>query len=144
MQYVREDVCKEGSNKFNWKYAKKFLNEDFIEKLVAYKPLGPKSEPQPKYTLLNFLEKNISELVLEEVEIQCGIVMAKLLKWLQLCIKTRKEDITFRKALRQRAIGQIESLVQKEEERKQRMEQDLAEAEVKFAEDHKDEIDAVL
>ena len=67
--------------------------------------------------------------------------MSKLYKWLVLCVKTRKDEITYRKAGRKKAIQQRDQLIQKEQERQLRQEQDLVEAEAKFSEEHKEEIE---
>jgi hypothetical protein len=47
--YTREQVCQEGSNKFFWKYAKQLLNEEFLEKLVAFNVYGLKTNPIKAY-----------------------------------------------------------------------------------------------
>ena len=111
LQYKREDVCQPGSNKFFWKFAKKHLNEQFLDKLALFTPLGVKPHEQQKYTTLNFIEKNIEGIVQEEVDAQCGMVMGKLFKWLQLCVKTRKDDILYRKAAGKRAVLVREQLI---------------------------------
>ncbi len=70
--------------------------------------------------------------------------LAKLYKWVSLCVKTRKDEVTYRKAQRKKAIGQREQLIQREEERKSRLQVEIAEAETKFAEEHKEEIEQAL
>lgn len=100
LQFKREEVCQPGSNKFFWKQAKKHFNELFIEKLVAYQQSGVKLDPQAAYTTLNFIEKNIEGATVEEVEAQCGLEVARLFRWLTLCVKTRRDDILYRKAQR--------------------------------------------
>lgn len=82
LEFRREDVCQEGSNKFFWKYAREYLDESFIDKLVAFTPVGLKSHPRPYYTTLNFIEKNLEGINPDDVEAQCGMVIAKLFKWL--------------------------------------------------------------
>ena len=114
LQYKREDVCQPGSNKFFWKYARKYFNEEFIDKLIAYTPLGVKTAPQASYTTLNFLEKNLDGLTPEDVEQHCGLEISRIFKWLLLCIKTRKDEIVYRKAQRKRAMLNRDSLIQKE------------------------------
>jgi hypothetical protein len=47
--YQREQICQEGSNKFFWKYAKKLINEDFLDKLAAYSPYGLKTHKVKTY-----------------------------------------------------------------------------------------------
>ena len=64
-------------------------------------------------------------------------------KWLTLSLKTRKDEIIYRKAQRHRALSMRDGLIQKEQERQVRQEQELSEAEAKFNEEHKEEIDAV-
>ena len=60
--YSREQVCQEGTNKFFWKVAKKFIGEEFIERLVNYTPFGLKIGEVRAYATINFLEKNIEGL----------------------------------------------------------------------------------
>ena len=144
MQYRREDVCQEGTNKFFWKYAKRHLDHSFLERLAAYSPIGAKISPQSPYTTLNFIERNVEGILIEEVDAQCGSVLAKLYKWLTLCIKTRKDDITYRRAMSKRALQSRDTLIQKEQERQVKMEQELVEAEAKFNEEHKEEIEEAL
>ena len=62
---------------------------------------------------------------------------------MQLCIRVRKDEIIYRRAQRQRGISQREQQIQKEQERQQRQEQECAEAEAKFLEEHREEIEAV-
>jgi len=73
--------------------------------------LGPKEEHQPRYTTVNFLEKNIEGVVPEEVD-HYNMTLGKLFKWLQLAIRTRKEDIIRRKALKKRAREHREALIE--------------------------------
>ena len=73
--------------------------------------MGPKEEHQPRYTTVNFLEKNIEGVVPEEVD-HYNMTLGKLFKWLQLAIRTRKEDIIRRKALKKRAREHREALIE--------------------------------
>lgn len=36
LEYEREQICEKGTNKFNWKKAKKLIDNDFITKMVNY------------------------------------------------------------------------------------------------------------
>ena len=70
-----------------------------MEKLVDYSPFGLKTHKVKAYQTINFLEKNIEGLgTQEEIEAQCGIYVGRLYKWLTLCLKVRKDEITYRKA----------------------------------------------
>ena len=42
LQYEREQVCEKGTNKFFWKKAKNYINEDFLIQLMNFVCLGPK------------------------------------------------------------------------------------------------------
>lgn len=66
--YEREVICERMTNKIWWKLAKKQLNEEFLKKLMNYQVSGPKESDFKKYHLLNFLERNISTFIPEEVE----------------------------------------------------------------------------
>lgn len=144
LQYKRQDVCQPGTNKFNWKLAKAHFDETFLEKMAAYSPIGLRRGPtQIHYTTLNFIEKNLEGLVQEEVEAQCGHEIARLFRWVSLCVKTRKEDVLYRKNNRKKALMNRETLIQKEQERQLKMQADIAEAEAKFNEENKEQIDAV-
>ena len=144
LQYKRQDVCQPGTNKFNWKLAKTHFDETFLEKMAAYSPLGLRRGPtQIHYTTLNFIEKNLEGLVQEDVEAQCGHEIARLFRWVSLCVKTRKEDVLYRKNNRKKALMNRETLIQKEQERQLKMQADIAEAEAKFNEENKEQIDAV-
>lgn len=67
-----------------------------------------------------------------------------MFRWVTLCVKTRKDDVLYRKAQRKTAILNRDSLIQKEQDRQLRMQNDIAEAEGKFADDNRDQLDAAL
>ena len=77
------------------------------------------------------------------MEAQCGLEIARLFRWVSLCVKTRKEDVLYRKNNRKKALMNRETLIQKEQERQLKMQADIAEAEAKFNEENKEQIDAV-
>lgn len=112
--------------------------------MVAYTPYGTRAGPFKQYQSINFIEKNLDGINGEEIEPQFGMHVGRIYKWLLLCVKTRKDEITYRKSNRLKAIQQRDQLIQKEKERQTRLEQDLVEAEAKFAEEHKEEIEAAL
>ena len=142
LKYEREHVCERHSNKFFWKKAKHLLDEKFIEHLQNYRVLGPKEDYFLKYQTLNFIEKNLEGIHAEDVDAY-NLTLGKLFKWIQLAIKTRKEDIIRRKALKKKAREEREALIAAEEEREKKRVKDLEDAEAKFMDDHRDEIEAV-
>lgn len=60
--------------------------------------MGPKNKVFPGYQTLNFIERNIEGINSEDVDAY-NMTLGKLFKWLQLALKTRKDDIIRRKAL---------------------------------------------
>jgi hypothetical protein len=102
LKYNREDICEKGTNKFFWKKAKNLVDDEFISRLAYFNVLGPKEDEYQRYQTLNFLERNIEGIQPEDVDVY-NLTLGKLFKWVQLAIKTRKEDIVRRKALNLRA-----------------------------------------
>ena len=81
--YSREQVCQEGTNKFFWKIAKKFIGEEFLDRLLNYTPYGLKTGAVRAYATINFVERNLEGLgTQEEIEQQAGIYVGRLYKWL--------------------------------------------------------------
>lgn len=62
LEYERSLICEKGTNKFNWKKAKVYINDEFILKLINYAVMGPKPGEYIGYKTLNFIEKNIEAL----------------------------------------------------------------------------------
>ena len=102
LQYRREEICERGTNKFFWKKAKELLDDEFLNRLVFFNALGPKEESFERYQSINFIEKNVEGINPEDVDAY-NITLGKLFKWVILALKTRKDDITRRKALKLKA-----------------------------------------
>lgn len=143
LQYERHTICEPESNKFFWKRAKQHLNEDLLHRMSDYKSLGPKEQIHQRYQTLNFIEKNIEGINPEDVDAY-HMTLGKLFRWLSLAIRTRKEDIVRRKALKKRTREERENLLLLAEQLVTKREQDLLEAEERFKEEHKDDIEAAF
>ena len=102
MTYERDTICEPRSNKFFWKKAKNALNDEFLNKLSNFRVLGPKDDRYYPYTTLNFIERNIEGINPDDVD-NYHLTLGKLFKWMQLAIRTRKDDIIRRKALKKKA-----------------------------------------
>lgn len=63
---------------------------------------------------MNFIERNIEAINIEDVEAY-NMTLGKLFKWLQLSVKTRKDDITRRKALKKKASEDREKMIEASE-----------------------------
>lgn len=110
---------------------------------MYYNALGPKEDDFEKYQTMNFLERNVEGIQSEEVDAY-NLTLGKLFKWVTLALKTRKEDIVRRKALNLRAQDQRTQIQDAIQAREVKRGQDVQEAEDKFKEEHKDEIEAAL
>jgi hypothetical protein len=64
--------------------------------------MGKKEKTYFGYKTLNFIERNVEGIQPEEVDAY-HMLYGKLFKWVLLAIKTRKDDIIRRKALRRKA-----------------------------------------
>lgn len=78
----------------------------------------------------------------EDVDGYSAAIMGRILRWLTAALKLRKQDVTRRIALQKKAKDLREEAIQKEDKRKERMTAEVAEAESRFLEDHRDEIEA--
>jgi hypothetical protein len=58
----REDICFEGTNKVEWKKAKKQMNKDFFKRLTEYRIAGQKEGKVKRYNMINFIQRNIEGL----------------------------------------------------------------------------------
>ena len=120
LKYKREDICEKGTNKFFWKKAKNLIDDEFINRLVFFNALGPKEDQFERYQTLNFLERNVEGIQIEEVDAY-NLTLGKLFKWILLALKTRKEDIVRRKAMNVKAQDQrtqIQEAIQAREVKK--------------------------
>lgn len=70
--------------------------------MIYFNALGPKEEPFERYQTLNFIERNIDSINPDDVDTY-NLCLGKLFKWALLALKTRKDDITRRKALKLKA-----------------------------------------
>ena len=51
------DINEEGTNKLQWKKAKKYWNSNVLESLKLYDPFGPKTSQVPSFSIINRLIK---------------------------------------------------------------------------------------
>lgn len=73
-----------------------------------------------------------------------NLTLGKLYKWLVLAIKTRKDDIIRRKAMIKKCREDRDNQISQAELRDQKRVTELAEAEEKFKDEHKDDIEAAI
>ena len=116
LHYKRDQICEKGTNKFFWKKAKNFIDKEFFNRIISYQPLGQKENYYERYSTLNFIERNIEGINPDDVE-HYNLTLGKLFRWLLLAIKTRKEDITRRKAQQKKARDNREHLIEVSKQR---------------------------
>jgi len=137
--YTKEQVVEPGTQKFFWKSAKTLLNEEFVQKLLNFETMGPKTEEFVSYQQLNFIERNISGIVPADVD-EFNMTLGRLFKWLLLAVENRKNNIIRRKALIAKDRDERDSKIKAQEERAKAREAAIEAAKVAFLEENKDAI----
>lgn len=107
-----------------------------------YEAVGQKEDEYKEYQSINFIERNIENYYVEDADAYQAAVVGRVMRWVQAAVKLRRADIVRRKALFRRAKELREEAIVNEQKRKERLDVELVEAEVKFKEDNKDEIEA--
>ena len=140
----REAVCEPDSNKLKWKLAKNLLSpkSNLWDLMNEYEAVGQKDDEYREYQSINFIERNIENYYVEDADAYQASLVGRVMRWVQAAVKLRRADIVRRKALFRRAKELREEAIVNEQKRKERLDVELVEAEVKFKEDNKDEIEA--
>ena len=141
----REEVCESRTNKLKWKVGKKLAVVDLLaDKMWKYEALGEKKNEYKVYQTLNFIEKNIEQYHPDDVDVYSSTILGRLLRWMLSAIKLRRQDIIRRRSLQKKAFDKREEAIQREAKRKERSDQELKDAEARFNEEHREEIEACL
>ena len=109
--------------------------------MEEYEFRKPKHAEFKKYQTLNYIDKLIEEIDVNEVE-EYNYAMGRLYRWLKLAIESRKFDVIRRNALILKERDERDTKIKQKEERNQKRQAELDEAIKKFNEDHKEEIEA--
>jgi len=141
MKVPRTETCEPDSNKLFWKNAKKFLSGELQNQMSEYRVLGSKDVEFKAYQTINYTERLIEGIIQEDVD-NYSTAFGKVFKWLSTAISLRKQDIIRRKALTRKARENREQKQKADEERKVNRENYLNEAQDKFKEDNRDQIEA--
>ena len=80
LKFEREQICEHGTNKLDFKKAKKLINDSLFKAMANYNPFGPNHQEFKEYQKMAFLKKNLESLDEDKVE-EYDIVTAKLYKW---------------------------------------------------------------
>lgn len=129
----RDELCERGTNRLQWKKAKEFLVPDLFEKLGEHWPPGPKEETYREYQKLQFIQHSLEAYSEEAVE-DYSVALGKLLRWIQLAIELRVEDVKQRRAEKRQLRSEREDAIAKENERMARRNEAFKEAKAIFDE----------
>lgn len=72
------------------------INDELFERMGNYNPVGPRETEFKTYQKMSFLKRNIGDMPVEAVE-EYSLVMGKLLKWVNLAVDIRCEDVVMRR-----------------------------------------------
>lgn len=136
LKYSREEICEENTNKLNWKKAKNYINADFFKKIKDYNPIGQKMDEYQPYQKLNFIQRNIEEIKLDDVE-NYSLALGQVMHFLTLAIEIRKEDVVRRYQHKQKLKEEREHAKEQEDERLVERQQFLEDEKAKWEEEHK-------
>lgn len=131
--YKREEICERDTNSLNFKAAKELINQDLFSKLIEYQPCGQRTGEFTLYQKMAFLKKNIAELEEESVE-NYSMVVAKLLKWVNMALDIRCEDVVTRRDNIEMLKQERQAAVEAEAARSAKYEATLADAKAAFEE----------
>jgi len=129
--YPKDEVVEPGTQKFFWKTAKNYLNEDFLDKMEKYDFRNSKPAEYQKYQTLNYIETIIAGIDPVEVD-EYNFAAGRMYRWLKFALENRKLDIIRRTALILKEREERDSKIKQKEERKQRRDAELDENRKKF------------
>lgn len=127
----REDICEEGTNKLFWKKAQNRVGQWLSENMGEYTHSGPKEKEFKKYQKINFIEKNIDGINIEDIE-QYSFPLSRLFKWLTTKIEMRKDDIIRRKEIKEKEREERDQALEDHKEWKSKREAAMEDAKVEF------------
>lgn len=129
--YSREEICEEGTNKLFWKSAKNKINDGLFERMKNYTHIGPKDKEYKRYQLINFIEKNIDGIGMEDIE-GYSYVLSRLYKWMTTYIEMRKEDINRRREIKEKEREERDQAIEDHREWKSKREAAMEDAKNEF------------
>lgn len=92
----KRHIVEPGTNKIDWKRAKKLINSGFVNYLKYINPIGPKPIVPPAYAMTRRLEQELESITQEEV-MGWSLALGFLYNFLKQCIAVRIADVTFRR-----------------------------------------------
>lgn len=139
LEYDSNLICVPESQMFNWKTAKHFWNDELLNKMKNYQLIGPKSRQIKPYHTLNYVEKLLKDITLEEL-VKYNMCFTVIFKWLKVVIENRKKNIVSRLNRSKIAREEREKKIEEENARLEERANKLKEEVEKFENEHEDEI----
>jgi hypothetical protein len=93
-----------------------FLSEDLFLKMADFWPPGPKDEDFKSYEKIKFIQSNIAGINEEAVD-EFSTALGKVLRWIQLALELRIEDVKQRRQLKKHLGIERKEAQEKEKER---------------------------
>ena len=131
--YTREQICERGTNALDFKLAKELIDETLFTKMGQYAPAGQREGEFKPYQKISFLRNNIADLDEEKVESHC-LVMGKVLRWIQMALEIRCDDVVNRRDTVEYIKQDREQSMRAEAERLKKFDTELAEKKQIFEE----------
>jgi hypothetical protein len=107
-----------------------------------YTPFGPKEDEFKEYEKLHFIQTNIDSLAVNEID-GFSLALGKLYRWLRSTIELRIEDVTQRKAEKERERKYRQDQCTREDERLSRRDEQLAAEKARWEEIRDAELAAI-
>lgn len=107
--------------------------------MVKYDPYGPKDGEYKEYEKLFFIQSNVEDYTVEQVDEYC-VTVGALFKWLTMAIDQRIDDVRSRRAAVRKLNTEREQAIDLEEERVAKRDEEIeknCEAAMKSHEDAK-------
>jgi len=96
-----------------------------------YTHIGPKDKEYKRYQLINFIEKNIEGINIDDIE-PYSYILSRLYKWVTNLIEMRKEDINKRRAIKEKEREVREQALEDHKEWKSKRETAMEDARTEF------------
>mmetsp|Transcript_16567 Transcript_16567/g.28188 ORF Transcript_16567/g.28188 Transcript_16567/m.28188 type:complete len:363 (+) Transcript_16567:1091-2179(+) len=132
--YDRSSICERDTNKLSWKKTKAYLgNDELFQKMSEYWPFGPKEDKFNEYQKLKFIQRNLETISEEQVD-EYSVALGKVLRWVNLAVQFRIEDVRNRRRQQQALQEERKVAQEREAERVAKRDSQLEEAKVAFNE----------
>jgi len=128
--FTREDICEHDTNKLSWKRCRKYFaaagETSVYNKMNEYWPIGAKDKEFKEYQKLKFIKANVDNIDENDVD-EFSMSLGKVYRWLLMALELRIEDVTNRRAAKEKEREFRADAIEREAERMERYENSLVE-----------------